>query len=515
MRRVNLLSILIATLFFIGCNSIPKDYPRTSSSAYNNHKSTSIGQMIEQDEAKHPGLSGFEIIRYGRQAFTARVAMTEMAEKTLDLQYYLWEPDATGKILAYYTLKAANRGVKVRVLLDDIGLGGRDDMIATLDVHPNIEIRIFNPFSNRGMHAFDFLSDFDRVNHRMHNKMATMDNALSIVGGRNIGDHYFGVSKDGNFRDLDVAAVGPIVRDISNVYDYFWNGKWSVPIAALAEKKQNKEDLKKAEQLLAQRVAQADYPYPLAKDSRKMRSDMKKLLRHFVWAKGQIVWDDPKQMNLSKEKQKGTMVQKLVKRSQKLSKNLLIESPYFIPGEGGTAKLIALQKRGVNVRILTNSLSSNDVLPAHAGYERYRKKLVKNGIEMYEMRPDVGQSRVINKKSIRGASKKSGLHAKTVVFDSKDVFIGSLNLDPRSGSINTEGGLYIESPKLSKRVMDFMHEGIKPQNSYHVTTDKNGHLIWVTKTNGKKEVFTSDPKAGVWDHFQVGLIQALPIEGQL
>ncbi len=515
MRRVNLLSILIVTLFFIGCNSIPKDYPRTSSSAYGNHKSTGIGQMIEHEAAKHPGLSGFEIIRYGRQAFTARVAMTEMAEKSLDLQYYLWEPDATGQIMAYYTLKAANRGVKVRVLLDDIGLGGRDNMIAALDVHPNIEIRIFSPFSNRGMHAFDFLSDFDRVNHRMHNKVATIDNALSIVGGRNIGDHYFGVYKDGNFRDLDVAAAGPIVREISNVYDYFWNGKWAVPIAVLAEKSYTKEDLKKAEQLLAQRVAQADYPYPLAKDSRKMRSDMKKLLRHFVWAKGQIVWDDPKQMKLSKEKQKDTMVQKLVKRTQSLKKNLLIESPYFIPGDGGTAKLIALQKRGVDVRILTNSLSSNDVLPAHAGYEKYREKLVQNGVAIYEMRPDVGQSKVINKKPTSGGTKKSGLHAKTITFDNKDVFIGSLNLDPRSGSINTEGGLYVESPELTKRVMDFMREGIKPQNSYHVIADKNGHLVWVTKTDGKEEILTSDPKAGIWEHFQVGLIQALPIEDQL
>ncbi|MEA3419256.1 MAG: phospholipase D family protein [Campylobacterota bacterium] len=514
MKRVNVLSILIAALFLAGCNSIPKDYPRILSTAYNNQKSTSMGKMIEREAAKHPGKSGFEIIRYGRQAFTARVAMTEMAEKTLDLQYYLWEPDATGQILAYSVLKAADRDVKVRVLLDDIGLGGRDDMIAALDVHPNIEIRIFNPFSNRGMHAFDFLSDFDRVNHRMHNKMMTIDNALSIVGGRNIGDHYFGVSQDGNFRDLDMAAAGPVVREISNVYDYFWNGKWAVPIAALAEKPHNKADLQRARQVLAQRVAQADYPYPLAKDSREMRSRMKKLLRHFVWAEGQIVWDDPKQMKLSKEKQKGTMVQKLNKRVKSLKKSLYIESPYFIPRNRGTAILVALQKRGMNVRILTNSLSSNDVLPAHAGYERYRKTLVQNGIKMYEMRPDVGHHKVINKRPFKGTT-KSGLHAKTIVFDEKDVFVGSLNLDPRSDAINTEGGLYVKSPELARRVMAFMHEGVKLENAYRVVTDKKGHLVWVTRENGKQVTYTSDPKAGVWQQFQVGVIQALPVEDQL
>ena len=515
MKKMNGLSIVIVILFLTGCNSLPdKGYSKTPSSAFKGYKSTSIGKMVEREAVKHPGKSGFEIIRYGREAFTSRVAMTEMAEKTLDMQYYLWEQDATGRLLAASLLKAADRGVKVRLLLDDIGLGGRDDMIASLGVHPNIEIRIFNPFSNRGMHAFDFLSDFDRVNHRMHNKMAIMDNALAIVGGRNIGDHYFGVSKDGNFRDLDIVAAGPIVREISTVYDYFWNGRWSVPIKSLTSQSYSSKDMKAARDLLSQRISQDDYPYPLSKDSKKMSREIKTLLSHFIWANGKIVWDDPKQMKLSKEKQKDTMVQKLVKRANSVKKSFFVESPYFIPGDGGTAALVALSKRGVNVRILTNSLSSNDVIPAHAGYDTYRKTLVQNGIGMYELRSDVGQSKVINKTPSNG-TKKSGLHAKTFVFDEKDVFIGSLNLDPRSGSINTEGGLYVESPELAKRVTSFMNEGIKLENSYYLRTDKNGDLIWITKTKGKKEIYDSDPKAGIWDHFQVELIQALPIESQL
>lgn len=241
---------------------------------------------------------------------------------------------------------------------------------------------------------------------------------------------------------------------------------------------------------------------------------MKTLLGRFVWADGKIVWDDPKQMKLSKENQKGTIIQKLNKRVKSLSKSLYIESPYFIPRNRGTATLVALQKRGVNVRILTNSLSSNDVLPAHAGYERYRETLVQNDIRMYELRSDAGQSKIINEKP-SGGTIKSGLHAKTIVFDEKDVFVGSLNLDPRSDAINTEVGLYVESPALAKKVMAFMHEGIKLENAYRVIADKNGHLVWVTKENGKQVIYTSDPKAGVWQQFQVGLIQALPVEDQL
>ena len=171
--------------------------------------------------------------------------MTDLTDKTLDLQYYLWDPDETGRLLALNTLHVADRGVKVRILLDDIGLQGRDNMLAAMDAYPNIEIRIFNPFSNRGLYALDLLTDTQRVNHRMHNKTVIMDNAFAIVGGRNIGNHYFGVSDDINFRDLDIAVVGPIVRDISKMYDYFWNGKWSVPISVITKKKYTIKDLKK------------------------------------------------------------------------------------------------------------------------------------------------------------------------------------------------------------------------------------------------------------------------------
>ena len=235
--------LLLIGLLFTGCASVPRDYPRTSSTAFQDYQDTSVGQLFEEAAVQHPGESGFSIIRYGRPAFTARIELTELAEKSLDLQYYIWEADATGRILAERLIRAADRGVRVRILVDDINLAGRDAAVAAMDAHPNIEIRVFNPFANRDARVFDFAFDLDRVNHRMHNKIMVMDNAVAIVGGRNIGNHYFGVATDANFRDLDIAAAGPVVREISKVFDYFWNGDWAVPISALVERPYKKSDL--------------------------------------------------------------------------------------------------------------------------------------------------------------------------------------------------------------------------------------------------------------------------------
>ncbi len=452
---------------------------------------------MEREVARHSGKSGFNIIGYGREAFTARIAMTELTDKTLDLQYYLWDQDETGRLLAYHTLQVADRGVKVRVLLDDIGLQGRDNMIAAMDAHPNIEIRIFNPFSNRGLHALDFLTDTDRVNHRMHNKTVIMDNAFAIIGGRNIGNHYFSVSDEINFRDMDIATIGPIIRDISKMYDYFWNGKWSVPIAVITKQKYTMEDLGKERKKLEKKLSKDHYPYPLVKDSVALQHRLKQTLKHFVWTRGEVLWNDPEQMKRDKEKQSHTMIPKLHERVKKLHKSLLIESPYFIPRGEGSKHLIVLSKRGVKVRILTNSFASNDIMAAYAGYRNYREELLRNGVELYESRDDAGSSKIINQ-TPANVEVTTGLHAKVIVFDEKDVFIGSFNLDPRSSRINTEGGLYVQSPVLAKKVMENMKEGIDLKNAYRLGLDTKGQITWTTIENGKEVVYTSEPRLNAW-----------------
>ena len=501
--------ILLASLLFTGCASVPKDYPRTSTTAFTDYLDTSVGQLFEETAAQHPGESGFAIIRYGRPAFTSRVALTDLAEKTLDVQYYIWEADATGRLLADRLLRAADRGVRVRLLLDDLTTAGRDDLIAAMDAHPNIEILIFNPFANREARALDFIVDLGRVNHRMHNKLMVMDNAVAIVGGRNIGNHYFDVATDANFRDLDIAAAGPVVREISNAFDHFWNGEWSVPIRALVDRPYTEEDLAEVRNLLQERIARDDYPYPLDQDADALKAELVSIRDSFIWAPGQIVWDDP--AAVKEGIQEGKLVTAFRNKLDTLQEELLMEAAYFVVLDRGVESVKRLTERGVRVRALTNSLASNDVLAAHAGYAENRKKLLESGLELYEIRPDAGTAK---QKLVHGES-KAALHTKALVFDRESVFIGSFNLDPRSASINTEAGLYVESPELARQVIEYMEAGVQPENSYRVMLDEDGDLVWVTEDDGMEVRYHEDPGSTFWQRFMSGFIILLPVEHQL
>jgi putative cardiolipin synthase len=492
-----------------GCATVPNEYPRNPSSAVADYSATDLGRLFGEAAARHPGESGFAIIRQGRQAFTARVALTELAEKSLDLQYYIWERDETGRILAERLVRAANRGVRVRVLLDDINLSGRDAQLAALDAHPNIEIRIFNPFANRGARLFDFAIDLDRVNHRMHNKIMVADNAVAIVGGRNIGNHYFEVATDANFRDLDIAAAGPVVRDVSNVFDHFWNGYWAVPISAVEDLSYTDSDLQAAVSALRERIVEDRYPYPLDQDVAALRAGLSSIRDCLIWARGQIVWDDPDDIKAGAEH--GRLDRALYSKLDTLQKEVLIEAAYFVPRDRGVRKAKQLTDRKVRVRVLTNSLASNDVLAAHAGYAKYREALLANGVELFEMRPDAGS---IKKKVISGES-KAALHTKAIVFDRESVFIGSFNLDPRSSNINTEAGLYVESPKLARQLIAYMDEGVRPENSYRVLLDEDGDLVWVTEIDGDEVRYTEEPETTFGQRFMSGFIMMLPVEHQL
>ena len=468
-----------------------------------------MGKLFEEAVVQHPGKSGFTIIRYGRPAFTARIAVTELAEKSLDLQYYLWETDATGRILAERLIQAADRGVRVRLLIDDISLAGRDANVAAMDAHPNIEIRVFNPFANRDARLFDFAFDLDRVNHRMHNKIMVMDNAVAIVGGRNIGNHYFSVATDANFRDLDIAAAGPVVREISGVFDHFWNGDWAVPIAVLAERPYTEADLRETRETVRDWVAEHDYPYPLDRDVAALNAELTSIRDQVIWAPGRIVWDDP--AAIEDGISDGTILKDIQGKFATLQKELLIESAYFVMREESIDTVKDLQERGVRVRVLTNSLASNDVVAAHAGHAKRREDMIDNGMELYEYRPD---SRVGKTRAYRGES-KAALHTKAMVFDRESVFIGSFNLDPRSAAINTEAGLYVESPELAQQVTEFMDEGVQPENSYRVLLDEGGDLYWVTEVDGNEVRYYKEPETTFGQRFMSGFIMILPVEHQL
>ncbi len=508
---LNLLPIIGMSLVlavFSGCASLPTDYPRPESKALEDYHSTSLGQRFAALEQAHPGESGFAILRYGRNAFNVRLALIDKAEKSIDLQVYIWENDETGLILAERLLRAADRGVRVRLLVDDLGFGGTDEGMGAFDSHPNIEVRVFNPFANRDSSMWDFVFDLDRVNHRMHNKLMVGDNSFAVVGGRNIGDHYFGVNRDTNFRDLDIVAAGPVVRDVSKVFDHFWAGEAAVPASALVGRTYTEQDLKQRVSSMRDRIATGNYPYSVDEDLEATLAEIGGAQNMLVWAPGAVVWNSP-ESSLDDERDSEIIVA-LRRKMANLNRSLTIESAYFVVSDGGVARVKELIARGVKVRVLTNSLVSNDVLAAHAGHAEYREALVEAGAEIYELRTDS----VVIKKSWHGES-RAGLHTKAMAFDDESLFIGSFNLDPRSANINTEAGLYVQSPELTAQLLAYMDEGVSPENSYRVTLDEDGDLVWTTIIDGKEVSYDVDPLSTFGQRFQSGFIQMLPVESQL
>ena len=511
-KRLALAFLAAGLALVAGCATTTPNtnHPRVETAALQDHESTPIGQEIARLAALHPGRAGgFSLLPGGRQAFTARVALAELAQKTLDLQYFLWEPDATGRILSDRLLRAADRGVRVRILLDDVNLKQRDRSLAAFDAHPNIEIRIFNPFSTRDSHLAGFLTDFDRVNHRMHNKLMVMDNAIAIVGGRNMADAYFEVDPTSNFRDLDIAAAGPVVRDLSHVFDRFWNGPWSVPIGALRDKPSTEAELAFYRERMAHYMRTKDnYPHPIDQDVDTVKLLFSSYLRGLIWAPGRVLYDDPESIY---DARKRTLSRFIFERVDSLQQDLLIESAYFIPLDPTVDKLHELRVRGIQIRVLTNSLASNDVLAAFAGYSAQREALLRAGVELYEMRPEPGPVR----KRVFGTGSKAGLHTKAMVFDRKEVFVGSFNLDPRSASINTEAGLYVEHWLLAEQVAAYMNDGVDPENAFRVALDPEGKLFWTLSEDGQPRRFDVDPMSTRWQRMQASFIRMLPIVEQL
>jgi putative cardiolipin synthase len=503
--------LTLAIVLLTGCASVPQDYPRTPSTTFADYASTAVGAYLDKAAADHPNQSGFAIFPDGRRAYTSRIAMTDLAEKTLDLQYFIWDEDATGRILAEHLIYSADRGVRVRILVDDLILRHQRDLVmSALDAHPNIEVRIFNPFANRSWKLLGFLTDFSRINHRMHNKLFVMDNAVAIVGGRNIGDSYFEVHQGVNFRDMDVIASGPVVREASGVFDHFWNSVWAVPITALVNRPATEADVQAVIKAADEEIAKNPYPYPLDEDVATLKSELTTIFDHFIWASGHMIFDDPNE--IKEHGRTVTMTEGFHRRIDRVESELLIEVPYFVVRDRGLAAVKSMRERGVRIRVLTNSLSSNDVLAAHAGHAEKRKELVAAGVELYELRAEPA----VKKNSFRlSGSARSSLHCKAFVFDREDVFIGSLNLDPRSADINTEAGLYIESPELAAQVIAYMDEGVLPQNSYRVLLDSDRQLYWITQTDGQVERYDHDPHSTFWQRAKVRIIQMLPIRDQI
>jgi putative cardiolipin synthase len=522
MRNACLPGLLIMLLGLAGCASLPSDVERTASAHTDRDMAPSrIATRTAPYLRSHPGESGFWLLGDGLDAYAARILLADAADRTIDVQYYLYHDDVTGRILTERLLRAADRGVRVRLLLDDMATPGIDAALATLDSHPAIEVRIVNPFANRGFRALEALARFDSVTRRMHNKSFTVDNQMTVVGGRNVGDEYFGTHERVNFGDMDVLALGPAAADVGTQFDRYWNSDLAYPIGAIASPGGDLDALRR--ELRAYARAHRDSPYAERARTSQLVRDFVGGTLDFQWGQAMVFYDLPEKLVTDPDDRRTHMGPKMRPYTLgSVQRDLLIFSPYFVPGDEGVLVLTDLKRRGVRVRVLTNSLASTDVGAVHAGYAKYRRPLLRGGVEIYELKPDADTPKKATFTKI-GSSSGASLHAKTFVFDGEELFIGSPNLDPRSGKLNTELGILFRSAPLAGGVADWFDDN-HASIAYRVTLDRsgcvrgqpcNGRLRWVERQNGREVVYTRDPRTGLLSRLVVTLISLLPIEGQL
>jgi putative cardiolipin synthase len=502
-----------------GCATLPKDFERPVSHAYTDTEDTSFGRARADERAAHPGKSGFHLLGNGLDAFVARVILARNAERSIDVQYYLYHGDLIGRLFADLLLQAADQGVRVRLLVDDMGLAGRDFGAVALNSHPNIEVRIFNPFSRNVGRTSQFVTRYGSVTRRMHNKTFTVDNQVTILGGRNIGNEYFEADPDLAFTDLDVIAIGPVVKEVSSVFDRYWNNELAYPASVLLKgDPPTPAEVKELRGKLNQFVAdQTDSEYLESLRNSGLAEKIQKGQIEFRWGDAEVVFDQPEKLILDFKETGYHLAPMLRPYWQGVEKELIIFSPYFVPGKPGTAFLTQLAQRGVRVRILTNSLASNDVGLVHAGYKKYRKKLLRSGVELYELNKKLTRKQRKAKKG-KGGSSKASLHAKSFVFDRKYVFIGSLNFDPRAILHNTEIGVVLKVPEIAEKMAKWFEENME-QLAFRLELkkDENGHekLVWHAWEKGEQVVYTHEPHTGFWGRFGIGFMSMWPIESQL
>lgn len=461
--------------------------------------------------------SGFYLLSDNTDAFVARLALISNAKKTLDIQYYIIHSDASGQYLAYALLQAADRGVHVRILVDDINLSGRDNSLKMLSQHENIEIRIFNPLSNRKwFRNFELLINLDSAGRRMHNKAFIVDNTHAIIGGRNIGDEYFDARQERNFVDLDILITGDIVNNIKESFEDYWCSQWATPVEQLSKIKVIAQQLITIRNTLKDRWLHAkNTQYFLSLKQSELTTKILTSDIPYIQASAKLFYDCPEKILSDTNNQLIHFSPDIMSYFETTNNELLITTPYFVPGVKGLDWLIKKQKENTRIKVLTNSLSTTDVIAVHAGYKKYREKLIKAGIDLFELKANTPGFREKTKRFIKGFS-SSSLHAKYMVVDQHYVFIGSANVDPRSNNLNTEIGIMIDSESLANQTKKLFEKTTDLNNSYQLSLNAiNNKINWHT-IEGKKETnSTSEPNASTRRRFMVFIISLLPIESLL
>ena len=511
---------LLYGLLLAACAGLPENHPREESWKLD-AGDTPLAQVFDAHSGAHPGQSGAYPLGQGIDALAARVALARAAKKSLDVQYYIWHSDESGRLLTKELLDAADRGVRVRLLLDDLGVGqANDDVFLLLDSHANVSVSLFNPIASRGSRTMGLVADPLRLNHRMHNKSMTADSTVTVVGGRNIGDEYFSLNELVNFADLDVLAIGPVADQVSDSFDLFWNSSATYPISAFHAKTASPAEYAAAREKLNARVAESGAPYYEAMRSTPLGLQLQSRDLEFYWGTITALHDMPEKSQGAS--QTDVLLRQLGNLLGQAQTDLLIVSPYFVPGKPGSEALVAAAQRGVRVRVVTNSLASTDVGAVHAGYKKSRRKLLEGGVELFELKPQLeADSEAAGKLSFSGSSAAS-LHAKTFMIDRQRVFIGSMNLDPRSVQINTEIGLLIDNPELAQDLEQRIAAGLA-QSCYSVVLEPRNpakpegsqQLVWIERRGDQEIRYTTEPQTTFWQRFSVGLIGIFPVDSQL
>lgn len=492
------------------CSQVPFDAARTASVHDDVQQSGDIVEVSHRLAEDFDGQSAYYPLVNGNDALGARLRLIERADSTIDAQYFMMKPDHAGSIFAAELIDAADRGVRVRFLLDDVFTTVPDDQLAYIDAHENIELRLLNPLSRRTIKPLNFLFDFSRVNRRMHNKSLTVDGAISIIGGRNIADEYFQINTDAEFADFDLIAVGPAADEIGEAFDLFWNDPLTVPMSALAIYT-DEDDLEDAEveiEEAAEIAIEAIYLKAISSTyiARIEAGEVAPMI-----APSRLVTDIPDKLRTPVHRSPRLVADEMRAQMAASQSEVLIFTPYMVPREEDVDFYAELEARGVDVRVVTNSLASTNHAYVHGGYAQWRKPMLRSGVELFEIRADAPQ--VLGQVPIDSDIKLT-MHTKVASFDRQRMFAGSYNFDPRSVEINTEIGLFLNAPEVAEGFTREIEEDLHDY-TFAVTLDSDDNLVWTYTGQGQHEVFTSEPGATLWERFQAGVTRILPIKGQL
>ncbi|KVC84236.1 phospholipase D family protein [Burkholderia ubonensis] len=492
---------------------------RTVSHALPADAATPLRDALAAPVAARPGESGFRLLADGAAALQMRIALARAATRTLDMQYYIATEDTTGKLLLGAALYAADRGVRVRMLVDDLNFRDIDRVMAALNTHPNIEIRVFNPFGASQRDVMQrtaiFFTRIDRFTRRMHNKAMIADNQVAIVGGRNLGDEYFSASPTLQFRDLDVLAAGPVTHDISASFDAYWASGSSYPLRVLNHQTFDPKELDAMRDELRAHWRENAEPYnakPL--NATPLAQQIARGELGLVWAPAEFEADAPDKVAQPTDGYVSPPMRRLAELIRAAQHEFLAFSPYFVPHDAGVKILGDTTARGVRVAILTNSLAATDAVAVQAGYGPYRVPLLRHGVELYEYKARPGRPRLL------GSRSRASLHAKAYVIDRKILVIGSMNLDPRSTHLNTELALVIHSPALAQQVATIFARATQPDESYRVqlaalSGPGASELTWTGTDEGVLRTYHVDPYAGLLRNVLTGVFMLLPVDDQL